>query len=668
MKQNKISRILSSILVICMLLSMFAVITVSAESKIELKDESLLNIITSDDTKLILGLSERKTFADLKANFVNADDFIATLNEKYLNDYSVIGTGTLIICINDQAVVIVKGDTNGDGVITSTDYLQIKNVFLGNLSFDSYYALAADTTDDGTITTTDYLQIKNYFLGTYDLYPEAGGNDEPSSEVSSEEPSSEVPSEEPSEQEVKYIANKKSKKLHIPTCSGVTTMSEKNKEYLYDDIDTLLALGYSPCGTCNAGIVESSEEPSSEVPSEEPSSEVPSEEPSSEVPSEEPSSEVSSEEPSSEVSSEEPSSEVSSEEPSSEVPSEEPSSEVSSEEPSSEVTSEEPYTVVDSPVADTAYKFALTQAKRGEVLYFTGAMSGYYLATTTDASAAADVYLESVADGFMLYTLVDGVKTYINIVERDDAPGKITIKMDSASGVVYTFNSELNILTTNVCDADYYLGTYGTYNTMSASKTTYITGDKAADIGVSQFPAYLVTLNENNSDESSEESSEEPSEEPSDPYTVVEDPVADTAYKFALTQAKRGEVLYFTGAMSGYYLATTTDASAAADVYLESVADGFMLYTLVDGVKTYINIVERDDAPGKITIKMDSSSGVVYTFNSELNILTINVCDADYYLGTYGTYNTMSASKTTYITGDKAADIGVSQFPAYLVL
>ena len=92
-----------------------------------------------------------------------------------------------------------------------------------------------------------------------------------------------------------------------------------------------------------------------------------------------------------------------------------------------------------------------------------------------------------------------------------------------------------------------------------------------------------------------------------------------------------------------------------------------MLYTLVDGVKTYINIVERDDAAGKVTIKMDSAAGVVYTFNTELNILTINVCEADYYLGTYNTYSTMSASKTTYITGDNAVNVGVSQFPAYLV-
>ena len=43
-------------------------------------------------------------------------------------------------------------------------------------------------------------------------------------------------------------------------------------------------------------------------------------------------------------------------------------------------------------------------------------------------------------------------------------------------------------------DTDYYLGTYKTFETISASKTTYITGDNAANVGVSQFVARLVTL------------------------------------------------------------------------------------------------------------------------------------------------------------------------------
>ena len=58
----------------------------------------------------------------------------------------------------------------------------------------------------------------------------------------------------------------------------------------------------------------------------------------------------------------------------------------------------------------------------------------------------------------------------------------------------FVWNEELHLFTTNVAGEDRYLGTYNTFNTISASATSYITGDNASKIGVSQFPAQLVTL------------------------------------------------------------------------------------------------------------------------------------------------------------------------------
>lgn len=49
-----------------------------------------------------------------------------------------------------------------------------------------------------------------------------------------------------------YVVNKSSKKFHYPTCSGVATMSDKNREDRYDCTrEELIAEGYSPCGQCN---------------------------------------------------------------------------------------------------------------------------------------------------------------------------------------------------------------------------------------------------------------------------------------------------------------------------------------------------------------------------------------------------------------------------------
>ena len=48
-----------------------------------------------------------------------------------------------------------------------------------------------------------------------------------------------------------YIANKNTKKFHIPSCSSVSQMKEKNKKYLNCSRDEAIAQGYSPCGNCN---------------------------------------------------------------------------------------------------------------------------------------------------------------------------------------------------------------------------------------------------------------------------------------------------------------------------------------------------------------------------------------------------------------------------------
>lgn len=49
-----------------------------------------------------------------------------------------------------------------------------------------------------------------------------------------------------------YVANKgSSKKFHCPDCIWVSKMNESNKEYYTATREEMIALGYSPCGTCN---------------------------------------------------------------------------------------------------------------------------------------------------------------------------------------------------------------------------------------------------------------------------------------------------------------------------------------------------------------------------------------------------------------------------------
>ena len=59
--------------------------------------------------------------------------------------------------------VVILGDVDGNGRITSTDYLRVKQMFLGTQTMSEIETLAADINCDGAITATDYLMIKGTF-------------------------------------------------------------------------------------------------------------------------------------------------------------------------------------------------------------------------------------------------------------------------------------------------------------------------------------------------------------------------------------------------------------------------------------------------------------------------------------------------------------------------
>lgn len=51
-------------------------------------------------------------------------------------------------------------------------------------------------------------------------------------------------------EDVTYILNTKNGKFHLPSCSGVKTMSESNKKECTETRQEMIDNGYEPCGTC----------------------------------------------------------------------------------------------------------------------------------------------------------------------------------------------------------------------------------------------------------------------------------------------------------------------------------------------------------------------------------------------------------------------------------
>lgn len=48
-----------------------------------------------------------------------------------------------------------------------------------------------------------------------------------------------------------YVLNTNTHKFHYPSCSSVSQMSEKNKQYYTGTRDEVIAMGYDPCGRCH---------------------------------------------------------------------------------------------------------------------------------------------------------------------------------------------------------------------------------------------------------------------------------------------------------------------------------------------------------------------------------------------------------------------------------
>ena len=124
--------------------------------------------------------SEHNNEEGMYVTHIYAVDKGGNQTQLVLDNVEVKGTATRItptgatVCLeadrNQRALIVMKGDVNGDGIIDSTDYVRIKSHFLERTALTGAYLIAADCDDSGTITATDYLRLKSYFLKEFDLF------------------------------------------------------------------------------------------------------------------------------------------------------------------------------------------------------------------------------------------------------------------------------------------------------------------------------------------------------------------------------------------------------------------------------------------------------------------------------------------------------------------
>ena len=162
-----------------------------------------------------------------------------------------------------------------------------------------------------------------------------------------------------------------------------------------------------------------------------------------------------------------------------------------------------------------------------------------------------DVYLEEATGGYKIYFMKGSDKVYLNVIPRDNDATKTNVVFqtiaENAAPSVYELNTEFGYVKTACVGTEWYLGTYGTNVSISASKTSYISD--TSTIGVSQFVAWFATVGQGGT------TPEQPPVNPEQPETpaiqYVENPVAGTAYKFVMNQTGLSKELGLTGEMAG---------------------------------------------------------------------------------------------------------------------
>ncbi|MBQ7830932.1 MAG: hypothetical protein IJ393_02515, partial [Clostridia bacterium] len=319
-------------------------------------------------------------------------------------------------------------------------------------------------------------------------------------------------------------------------------------------------------------------------------------------------------------------------------------------------------TIVTAPEEGVAYSMYLYQGTLGKNYYLTGEKDGNFLATSEKSSQAAKVYAEAADGGYKFYVKNGDAKSYIALTEyQKEGKNYYSASIDYANeGSVFHYN-DLGCWAATLANDTFFIGTYQSYTTVSASSSYYMTEEL---MGTEQFPVVLATYS---ADMEQPDDGGNESEKPNS--DVVTAPVADTAYLMFLEQKSLNSTLYLTGkpdTANSKFLGMTVNAAEAAYVYAEVVDGGYMFYVLDDNnAKSYIELTEyqkEGESYYRASIAW-SATGSVFHYE-DIGCWAATLANDTFFIGTYQSFNTASASSSFYMTADKFA----SQYPLQLVL
>ena len=111
--------------------------------------QNLLQILTASDTIKILGIDGEEV---TKGNVGTGFKLRKTTSGK-----------------TSEFVIVIAGDSTGDGIINSADLLKIRQHLLEFITLKDEYFKASDITKDNIINSADLLKVRQHLLGMLEI-------------------------------------------------------------------------------------------------------------------------------------------------------------------------------------------------------------------------------------------------------------------------------------------------------------------------------------------------------------------------------------------------------------------------------------------------------------------------------------------------------------------
>lgn len=117
----------------------------------------------------ITGIEPNTKVEDFKSNILGTSIQVFDQSGTELTNGKVVGTGMTMKSGTETYTLIIKGDLNGDGLITSTDLSKIKMHLIELRLLEDSYLYAANVDDDQDVTITDLSKIRKAVFGEVKL-------------------------------------------------------------------------------------------------------------------------------------------------------------------------------------------------------------------------------------------------------------------------------------------------------------------------------------------------------------------------------------------------------------------------------------------------------------------------------------------------------------------